>query len=144
MIVADFRGTSFLLLVFAAFYVRIELVSDEIGPLGAFPILTLAGAVFIRRIVLFCQQKAQNCYRFLAWMGRNSLYILIFHFTGFHLLSKMMVSFGIGNPNTLSNLTLLDGINNNYWFIPYTLSGLVLPFVYLSIKQAVLKYCNSK
>lgn len=55
-----------------------------------------------------------------------------------------MVSLGIGNSNTLSNLILLDGINNNYWFIPYTLSGLVLPFVYLIIKQAVLKYCNSK
>lgn len=55
-----------------------------------------------------------------------------------------MVSFGIGNSNTLSNLILLDGINNNYWFIPYTLFGLVLPFVYLIIKQAVLKYCNSK
>lgn len=137
-------GASFLLLVFAAFYVKIELASDNIGPLGAFPILTLAGAVFIRRIVLFCQQNAQNCYRFFAWMGRNSLYILIFHFTGFHLLSKMMVSFGIGIPRSLSNIIILDGINNNYWFIPYTLSGLVLPFIYLKTKQAVLKYCNSK
>ena len=135
---------SFLLLVFAAFYVKIELVFDEIGPLGAFPILTLAGAVFIRRIILFCQQSAQNCYRFFVWMGRNSLYILIFHFTGFHVLSKMMVSFGIGNPSTLSNLILLDGINNNFWFIPYTLSGLVLPFVYLKTTQAVLKNCNRK
>lgn len=137
-------GTSFLLLIFAAFYVRIELASDEIGPLGAFPILTLAGAVFIRNFVSFCQQKAQICYHLFTWLGRNSLYVLIFHFTGFHLLSKIMVSFGIGIPRSLSNIIILDGINNNYWFIPYTLSGLVLPFIYLKTKQAVLKYCNSK
>lgn len=131
-------GASFLLLVFAAFYVRIELVSDEFGPLGAFPILTLAGAVFIRRNVLFCQQKAQICYRFFTWLGRNSLYILILHFTGFHLLSEMMLYFGVGNSDSLSNLTILNGINNSAWFIPYTLSGLLLPFAYLKFK----KYCK--
>lgn len=120
------------------------MVGGGLGQLGMFPILTLAGFIFIRGVMYICQQKLDFYYKIFVWLGRNSLYILILHFTGFHLLSEMMVSFGIGNPNTLSNLTLLDGINNNYWFIPYTLSGLVLPFVYLSIKQTVLKYCNSK
>lgn len=137
-------GASFLLLLFAAFYVKIELAFDEIGQLGAFPILTLAGAVFIRRIVSLCQQRIPICFRLFTWLGRNSLYVLILHFTGFHLLSQMMVSLGIGIPSSLSNFMILDGINNNYWFIPYTLAGLVLPFLYLRTKQAVLNYCNNK
>ena len=95
----------------------------------------------------FCHNRCAKldfCYKIFVWLGRNSLYILILHFTGFHLLSEMMLYLGVGNSDSLSNFTILNGINNSAWFIPYTLSGLVLPFIYLKTKQAVLKYCNSK
>lgn len=134
---------SLILLIVAAFYVKIELVFDEMGPFGMFPVLTLAGVIFIRKIISVCQQNQGFCYRLFTWLGRNSLYILIFHFTGFHLLSMAMVNFGIGNPKSLSNLIIMDGINNNVWFIPYTLAGLLLPFVYIEVKQMVRKcYSN--
>ena len=130
---------SSVLLVTAAFYVKIELAADNMGPFGMLPILTLAGAVFVRRIVAVCQRLSNTCCQLFAWMGRNSLYILVFHFTGFHLLSWAMVNLGVGNPDSLSNLIILDGINYNVWFIPYTLAGLLLPFVYLRIKAFRIK-----
>lgn len=87
-----------------------------------------------------CQQKLDFCYKTFVWLGRNSLYILILHFTGFHLLSEMMLYFGVGNSDSLSNLTILNGIDNSAWFIPYTLSGLLLPFVYLNLKKYYKRY----
>lgn len=135
---------SIVLLLSSCFWVRIDLVGGGLGQLGMFPILALAGVIFIRRIISACQLKLDYCYKMFVWLGHNSLYILIFHFTGFHLLSQMMVCIGIGNPNSLSNLTTLRGINNNVWFIPYTLAGLLLPFVYLEVKQIVHKCCSNK
>lgn len=124
---------SIALLLFASFWVRIDLVGGCLGQLGMLPVLTLAGFIFIRKIISVCQLKIGFLYRLFIFMGRNILYILIFHFTGFHLLSQLMLCIGIGNPESLSNLTILSGINPNVWFIPYTLAGLLLPFIYLKL-----------
>ena len=51
-----------------------------------------------------------------------------------------MLYFGVGNSDSLSNLTILNGIDNSAWFIPYTLSGLLLPFVYLNLKKYYKRY----
>lgn len=128
------------LLLSSCFCVRIDLVGGGLGQLGMFPILTLAGFIFIRGFMYICQQKLDFCYKIFVWLGRNSLYILILHFTGFHLLSEMMLYFGVGNSDSLSNLTILNGINNSAWFIPYTLSGLLLPFVYLNLRNYYKRY----
>lgn len=131
-------------LLLAAFWVKIDLVGGNVGQFGMFPLLTILGVLFVRNIILFCQQNIHFVYSFFCWLGKNSLYILIFHFWGFHVLSLMMIQCGIGKLSSLTNLTVLDGINYNYWFFPYTLVGLLLPFVYLRTKQTVLKYCNGR
>ena len=49
-----------------------------------------------------------------------------------------------GYGDSFLSIFLLDSINSVYWFILYTLFGLILPFVYLRTEQAIWKYCNNK
>ncbi len=130
---------SVILLLSSCFWVRIDVMNGCFGH-GMFPIVTLAGVVFIKNIVSVCKQKSEFCYRLFVWLGRNSLHVLIFHLSGFHLLSQVMLCFGIGDPASLSNWGILDGINHNVWFIPYTLAGVLLAFVYVEVKASLLKY----
>lgn len=124
-------------LVVAAFYVKIDVVGCLWGNIGCFPVLTFLGVVFIFNIIRFVQKVMPELFNALSYLGENSIYILILHFTAFHLFSSLLVSLGIGDRNSLSNITVLLGINHDWWFIPYTVVGVLLPLLYPLLKAKI-------
>ena len=128
---------AFVFLLINAAYVKIDVVGCVWGYWGAFPIMTLAGVLLVYNLVRFYAVKSNAIMRCLSYLGRNSIWILVFHFVGFHLLSSIMVSIGIGDSDSLGCITVLHGINNYVWFIPYSIAGVSFSILYPIIKSIV-------
>ncbi|MBP3470767.1 MAG: hypothetical protein J6K41_00820 [Paraprevotella sp.] len=107
----------FILLTFAlaiaALYVEIDVVGCVWGPFSAFPVFTILGTVFIFNIAVFIKNKSDMAFKCLSYIGKQSIHILILHFTAFHLLSSLLVSYGIGDTSSLTSQTVLSDINHN-------------------------------
>lgn len=63
-----------LILSFSAFFVKIDVVGCIWGPLGALPILTLLGVVFMFNIVTFIKNKFDIVFNGLSYLGKQSIY----------------------------------------------------------------------
>ena len=133
-----------LILSFSAFFVKIDVVGCIWGPLGALPILTLLGVVFMFNIVTFIKNKFDIVFNGLSYLGKQSIYILILHWTAFHILSSILVSCGIGRADSLTNTTVLSDLNSNIWFLPYSLLGILVPLIYPVLKHKITTIINSK
>lgn len=131
-----------LILSIAALYVEIDVVGCIWGPFATFPVLTILGIVFIFNIVNFIKGKSDMVFKCLSYIGKQSIYILILHCTAFHLLSSLLVSYGIGWPSSLTNQTVLSGINHNLWFLPYSVVGILMPLMYPALKVRIVKKPN--
>ena len=128
-----------LILTISAFFVKIDVVGCIWGPFAAFPILTFIGVVFMFNIVAFIKNKSEIVFKYLSYLGKQSLYILILHWTAFHLLSSVLASSGIGCPGSLTKQTVLSGINLNFWFLPYSLTGVLVPLIYPVLKNKIMR-----
>lgn len=122
-----------------ACYVKIDVIACMWGPLGAFPVCAVMGVLLSRKIVVWTEEKVRCVFTFLTNVGRNSLYVLIFHFTGFHILSTVLVYCGVGERMTLSNVTVLGGINHTIWFVAYSVFGIIFSLAYLQAKKIIIK-----
>lgn len=128
------------MLLLSAFWVKIDVVGCAWGPIGIFPLLSVVGVILVLNGVRLLKNEAERVYRLLAYLGKFSIYILVFHFTAFHTLSTIIVHFGFGNSDSLSNMTVISGINHNMWFIPYTIIGIFGSLLYQIIKTNIKKY----
>lgn len=122
-----------------AFFVKIDVVGCIWGPFAAFPFFTLLRIVFMFNIVNFIKNKSEIVFKYLSYLGKQSLYILILHCTAFHLLSSVLVSSGIGCPGSLTKQTVLSGINLNFWFLPYSFTGVLVPLIYPVLKNKIMR-----
>ncbi len=131
------------ILAFAALYIDIDVVGCKWGPFAAFPVLTILGVVFIFNIVNYIKAKSYKAFEYLSYIGKQSLYILILHISAFHLLSSIAVACGVGCPGSLTNPTVLSGINHDLWFLPYSVVGILMPLIYPVLKFRILKKINN-
>lgn len=129
-----------ILLFVAALYIKIDMVGGVIGPLFAFPLLTLIGIVFMYNCVLLVQNSMPGICNFFTFLGRNSLYVLILHFTSFHVLSHIIVFCDFGHAEELCRMTTLGTINHAVWWVPYTFFGVIIPIGYVLIKSKILSF----
>lgn len=127
------------ILLVMAYYVKIDIIACMWGPLGAFPVYAVMGVLLSRKIVVWIEEKVKCVFAVLTNIGRNSLYILIFHFTGFHILSTLLVYCGVGEQTTLSNVTVLSGINHTIWFVVYSVFGIIFSLLYPQAKKIIIK-----
>lgn len=74
-------------------------------------------------------------FKCLSYIGKQSIHILILHFTAFHLLSSLLVSYGIGDTSSLTSQTVLSDINHNLWFLPYSAVGVLIPLIYPVLRR---------
>lgn len=116
----------------------IDLVCDKVGFYGALPLFTVAGIVLLQGIVKLLKNYANRLFVYLAFLGQNTVPIFMLHFVGFHILSTFLVKLEIGYAQSLGSPTVLEGLNHNLWFVPYTLIGILIPLAYIKVKAIVL------
>lgn len=116
-------------------FVYVAPVNDALGPIFVFPVATLLGVVFVRGVVEFFKLHSDILFRLASWMGRHSLQILLLNFTGFHVLSQILVFAGLGDKAGLSHVTLLPEYARTVWWVPYTVASILVTACYLAIKS---------
>lgn len=129
-------------LAVASHVTHVSPVDDDLGTVLVFPVATLLGVVFVRGVVEAFKRHSAHLFRFTSWMGRHSLQVMFLNFTGFHILSQLLVLAGLGDRAGLSNATLLPEYMHTWWWLPYTVVSVLTAAVYLAIKGRV-KYVGS-
>lgn len=66
--------------------------------------------------------------KFLALMGRESLYLMAFHIIGFFICNSIMVKIGFFSTNDIKGLYTFYVGNNGWLLLAYVISGIVSSF----------------
>ena len=66
--------------------------------------------------------------KFLALMGRESLYLMAFHIIGFFICNSIMVKIGFFSINDTKGLYTFNMGNNGWLLLAYVISGIVSSF----------------
>ena len=81
--------------------------------------------------------------KFLALMGRESLYLMAFHIIGFFICNSIMVRLGFFSVNDAKGLYTFDMGNNGCFLLAYVISGVASSFAIIytfrGIKELILK-----
>ena len=81
--------------------------------------------------------------KFLALMGRESLYLMAFHIIGFFICNSIMVRLGFFSINETKGLYTFDMGNNEWLLLVYVISGILSSFTIIytfrGIKGLLLK-----
>ena len=70
--------------------------------------------------------------KFLAIMGRESLYLMAFHIIGFFICNSIMVKIGFFSINDTKGLYTFNMGNNGWLLLAYVISGIVSSFTIIN------------
>ena len=118
---------SFLLLMMASKFIRIDVMSATFSYPLMFPLMTVIGIIFTYNLSRVIMKVLPKLSEILQYLGKNSLYILLLHVLGFKIVSVFLVwHYGL-NADTSKNLydmVIRDHVGD-YWWIVYTLVGVI-------------------
>lgn len=134
---------SFLILLLSSFYIHIEIVDGIFGPVLAYPVLTIIGAVFVYNMAYYLS-RVHTIQSFFSFLGRNTLAILALHFTAFHLVSCVLVNLGIADKSELLNINVIKNVEIPGFWLVYTIFGVFLPLGYVIVKDRFVPYGDNK
>lgn len=81
--------------------------------------------------------------KFLALMGRESLYLMAFHVIGFFICNSIMVKTGFFSINDTKGLYTFNMGNNGWLLLAYVISGIVSSFTIIytfrGLKELLLR-----
>ncbi len=133
-----------MILSISAFFICIDVNSQRFSYIGLFQFYTLTGAIFCINLARQVIMKNEYLKRFFAFIGKNSLYILIFHVPAFKILSFYLVfHYNLSWEKPSRNLynLVVSGCVDWWWWIVYAVMGITLPclFVLLENKFVTIK-----
>ena len=124
------------ILLLSAFIVKIDVAISDFSFYMAYPLYSLIGVYVIYIASKVCKNSWFG--KTMAFWGRHSMDILIFHIIGMQLLSTVMVVLGIASFANLWQVPTIVELIGTLWFIPYTLSGLLFPLCIEYIKKMII------
>lgn len=82
---------SFIILLFASFYIKIDVMTATFSYPLVFPIMTFTGIVFTYNVSVVLMKTFKKLSLMLSYFGEHSLYILLQHVMGFKFVSVFLV-----------------------------------------------------
>lgn len=111
-------------------------------------VVALASIYFVAFIASMFSRYSQYIKRLLAFFGKNSLGIMIFHFVFFKIFFVMLYKLGIAGKEEIANVVITGALSNRYWIVLslFSIVGSVLlwygimkiPFIRVCLGQDVL------
>ena len=121
------RGFSLLLIpAIAAFFIKLDMTEVQGWHVLVYYLIAMAGIIGI--ILIINELLKYNFVSILIYIGNKTLYILIFHFLAFKLISFIYLYFNDLSIDLLTEFPVLEKTNSWIW-IAYTIGGICFPLV---------------
>lgn len=126
---------SFLLLMMASKFIRIDVISAIFSYPLVFPLMTVIGIIFTYNLSRVIMKVLPKLSEVLQYLGKNSLYILLLHVLGFKFVSVFLVWLYGLNADTSKNLydIVVRDYVGDYWWIVYALVGVIFSIGVMTI-----------
>lgn len=129
--------SSFIILVFLKQLGRIEMSKGKVTNILFFCIVSIFGWLFLWNIAILVPKVLKHI---LGYLGRHTLWILIFHFLSFKIVSYSYLKITDGDMLLLAAFPVIKTVA--YLWLPYTIIGLVIPIVFeIFIKKFLSELC---
>ena len=112
-------------------YTEVQLHLFNIGN----PILSLLAMIMGTLLVLILSTILN--YRFLSYIGKHSIEILVYHFLSFKIVTLLMIKLYNLNNAELSSFPVLYAYP--YWWIIYSFTGILIPLLIGFLFRKLLK-----
>ena len=126
---------SFVILVILNKYGNIELAKMSIN-IAYYISVSIAGWYFIYELAYFIS-KSNKIAKILQYIGKNTMPILILHFIAFKVINIIGVLILNQDRSLISKFPV--AFKNNYIWIVYTVSGIILPLYFNELNKYVRK-----
>lgn len=127
---------SFVILVILNKYGNIELAKNEYTNIAYYISVSIAGWYFIYELAYFIS-KSNKIAKILQYIGKNTMPILILHFIAFKVINIIGVLILNQDRSLISKFPV--AFKNNYIWIVYTVSGIILPLYFNELNKYVRK-----
>lgn len=118
---------SFVVLLVASFYIKIDVMTATFSYPLVFPVMTFTGIVFTYNMSVVLMKTFKKLSLMLSYFGEHSLYILLLHVMGFKFLSVFLVrhyALKTTPPtNNLYNMVINENVGCCWWLV-YTIVGI--------------------
>lgn len=132
---------SFLLLIILNKCGEIEMSKNIYTNLFYYLIASISGWYLIYEISYFIS-KIKIINKIFEYIGNKSFSILIWHFTAFKLVNYFGVIFYNMNFSNISKFPVL--LKNGYWYLIYTLVGIIIPLILDKIYSLLKELINRR
>lgn len=128
--------TSFVILIILNKYGSVELAENEYTNIAYYLIVSILGWYFIYELSYFIS-KNKIMTKTLQYIGKNTMPILILHFIAFKLINILGVLILNQDKTLIAKFPI--AFKNNYSWIIYTISGIILPLFVNKLSNYIKK-----
>ncbi len=102
-------------------------------------IIAITGSISTYSFAKILVQRKLLISNILVKLGESSFYIMALHFFAFKLVSLIALMY-FGSSGELYEFPTLASLNNSAWWVAYSLSGILLPFIiYRLVTKVIIK-----